>query len=377
MELFGLEQAPFNIASLVGMGWVEGLGLSSIAFIMIVATYRSMDPALEEAARVHGLGILRTLRYVTLPLTFPGIIAASIYIFTIGLSAFEVPAIIGMSNKIFTFSTFIFYKIQPQEELPSYGMAGRGEQSVGRPGALVELGLFSHVEVFPSLRGGHRQGLPAATGGVGPARLAFWPGLFWAVSFTVAKLLPFLLLSGRRSCAIFSRHLGRRWRRCRSNNFYGLPWNLLFHGAWNTVLLMVDGADANACFMCLAISWTVLRSGLRLARALRCRGVFAPCRAASDSCHRRGVRALFLLRDVVSLYGSLMILIIVYTISRISFATRIINNSLAQIHPELEEAAFVGGLPLLAGDAQDSYSRCCGRRWFTPGSGWRCYAFAS
>jgi len=113
VEWFGLEQAPFNIASLVGMGWVEGLGLSSIAFIMIVATYRSMDPALEEAARVHGLGIFRTLRYVTLPLTFPGILAASIYVFTIGLSAFEVPAIIGMSNKIFTFSTFIFYKIQP------------------------------------------------------------------------------------------------------------------------------------------------------------------------------------------------------------------------------------------------------------------------
>jgi iron(III) transport system permease protein len=43
----------------------------------------------------------------------------------------------------------------------------------------------------------------------------------------------------------------------------------------------------------------------------------------------------------------LTILIVVYTISRISFATRIINNSLAQIHPELEEAAFVGGLPLL------------------------------
>ncbi len=49
---------------------------------------------------------------------------------------------------------------------------------------------------------------------------------------------------------------------------------------------------------------------------------------------------------MLPLYGSLSIIIIVYTISRISFATRIINNSLAQIHPELEEAAFVGGLPL-------------------------------
>ena len=62
VDLFGLQQAPFNIASIIGMGWVEGLGLSSIAFIMVVATYRTMDPSLEEAARVHGLGIFRTLQ---------------------------------------------------------------------------------------------------------------------------------------------------------------------------------------------------------------------------------------------------------------------------------------------------------------------------
>jgi iron(III) transport system permease protein len=50
MDTFGLAQAPLNVASIVGMGWVEGLGLSSIAFVMIVATYRSLDPSLEEAA---------------------------------------------------------------------------------------------------------------------------------------------------------------------------------------------------------------------------------------------------------------------------------------------------------------------------------------
>jgi iron(III) transport system permease protein len=124
MSGFGLSSSPFNVASIVGMGWVEGLGLGSIAFIMIVATYRAMDPSLEEAGRVHGLKFWKTLRHITLPLTFPGILAAAIYVFTIGLSAFEVPAIIGMSNKIFTFSTYIYYKMQPLEELPNYGMAG-------------------------------------------------------------------------------------------------------------------------------------------------------------------------------------------------------------------------------------------------------------
>ena len=78
-----------------------------------------------------------------------------------------------------------------------------------------------------------------------------------------------------------------------------------------------------------------------------------------------------------SLYGSLTILIFVYTVSRISFATRIINNSLAQIHPELEEAAFVGGSQALAGDAQDSRAAAGSRPWFMLGSGWRCFAIAN
>ena len=46
------------------------------------------------------------------------------------------------------------------------------------------------------------------------------------------------------------------------NNFYGLPWNLIFQGAWNTVMLMVT-VPTLTLFFCLAISWTVLRSGLR------------------------------------------------------------------------------------------------------------------
>jgi iron(III) transport system permease protein len=99
--------------------------------------------------------------------------------------------------------------------------------------------------------------------------------------------------------------------------------------------------------LCIAISWTVLRSGLRW-RLTFDAVAFLPHAVPHLILAIAAVfTALFLLRGVVSLYGSLTILILVYTISRISFATRIINNSLTQIHPELEEAAFVGGLPLL------------------------------
>jgi iron(III) transport system permease protein len=345
MNWFGLSQGPFNVASLAGMGWVEGLGLSSIAFIMIVATYRTMDPSLEEAARVHGLGVLRTLRYVTVPLTMPGIIAASIYVFTIGLSAFEVPAIIGMSNKIFTFSTYIFYKIQPLEELPSYGMAGAVSS------VLVALALLLSWGYFRILKYSHRYAVITGKGyrprlvELGPkGRLIAW--LFLGFFFVVAKLMPFLLLVWAALLRYFQPPSWAALSQVSLANFYGLPWELMLHGARNTAVLML-AVPTLTLLLCLAISWTILRSGLKW-RLTFDAVAFLPHAVPNLILAIAAVfAALFLLRDLLPLYGTLSILILVYTISRISFATRIINNSLAQVHPELEEAAFVGGMKLL------------------------------
>ena len=53
-------------------GFISGLGMSSLAFIMLAATFRAMDPALEESAQVHGLGFVHRFWKVTLPLMWPG-----------------------------------------------------------------------------------------------------------------------------------------------------------------------------------------------------------------------------------------------------------------------------------------------------------------
>jgi len=61
---------------------------------------------------MSGAGLRNVMRKVTLPLAWPGILAAGIYIFTIGFAAFDVPAIIGWSNKIFTFSTYLVLQLE-------------------------------------------------------------------------------------------------------------------------------------------------------------------------------------------------------------------------------------------------------------------------
>ena len=345
VDAFGVTQGPFNIASIVGMGWVEGLGLSSLAFIMIVATYRSMDPSLEEVGRVHGLRLFQTLRYITLPLTFPGILAAAIYVFTIGLSAFEVPAIIGMSNKIFTFSTFIFYKMQPLEELPNYGVAGAVSS------LLVVLALLLSWWYFRVLRFSSRYAVvtgrayrPKLVELGRQGRLCAW--IFLGFFFLVAKLLPFLLLAWAALLIYFQPPSWAALSQVSLRNFYGLPWDLMFAGAQNTLLLML-AVPTLTLILCLAISWVILRSDLKW-RVVFDAMAFLPHAVPSIILAIAAVFvALFLLRGILPLYGTLSILVLVYTISRISFATRIINNSLAQIHPELEEAAFAGGLRVL------------------------------
>jgi iron(III) transport system permease protein len=98
VSTFNLSAPPLNILSIVGMGWVQGLNLAPLAFIMTAAVFRSMDPTLEEAATMQGAGLLTVLRRITLRLAWPGILAAAIYIFMTAFAAFDVPAIIGWGN---------------------------------------------------------------------------------------------------------------------------------------------------------------------------------------------------------------------------------------------------------------------------------------
>ncbi len=112
-----------DIASVFGMGWVEGLNLAPLAFIMTAAVFRAMDPALEEAASMAGADALRIWLKVTLRLAWPGILAAAIYIFTIGFAAFDVPAIIGFSARVYTFSSYLLALLNASEGLPRYGTA--------------------------------------------------------------------------------------------------------------------------------------------------------------------------------------------------------------------------------------------------------------
>ena len=67
----------------------------SVAFFMIGAVMKSMDPSLEEASQVIGASRLRTMLFVTLPLVAPGVLGATIYVFAEMLGSFTAALVLG------------------------------------------------------------------------------------------------------------------------------------------------------------------------------------------------------------------------------------------------------------------------------------------
>ena len=98
----------FNIYGIWGYIWVVGLFYAPYAFVFTSAALKSMNPELEEAARVCGTGILRTTRRVTIPLVTPAILSSAIIIFSISAGIFEVPYILMVPKRIDTLATQIY-----------------------------------------------------------------------------------------------------------------------------------------------------------------------------------------------------------------------------------------------------------------------------
>ena len=77
-----LGPGAINIFSVWGMIWVEGLHLSPITFLFMVAAFRAQDPSLEESALMSGASRMTVMRKITVPLLRPAI-AASVLIMTV------------------------------------------------------------------------------------------------------------------------------------------------------------------------------------------------------------------------------------------------------------------------------------------------------
>lgn len=100
--------APFNIYSVWGIAFVLGLFYAPYVYLFTLGSLQSMDAALEEAARMSGASKLQTALRITLPLSAPAILSASILVFVTSAGIFGVPLVLGVPGRVNTLSTLIY-----------------------------------------------------------------------------------------------------------------------------------------------------------------------------------------------------------------------------------------------------------------------------
>jgi iron(III) transport system permease protein len=101
-----------DINTAYGIAWVMALFEGSVAFVMIAAVMKSMDPALEEASQVMGASRLRTMLRITLPLVVPGVLGAAIFVFAEMLGSFAAALVLGLPSRYYVITTAIYQLVQ-------------------------------------------------------------------------------------------------------------------------------------------------------------------------------------------------------------------------------------------------------------------------
>jgi iron(III) transport system permease protein len=326
----------FDVFTMPGMIFVEGLHLSPLVFLLMVAAFKSMDPSLEESALASGARLPTVIRRVTLPLVKPALFASILIIMVRGLEAFEVPALLGIPAGVWVFTSRIFnaLKTYPIE----YGNAGALATSLL---VLTSIGVFLQSRFsgkgkrYQTVTGKGFRPRPMELGRWRkPATIAVFAYFFIAVALPVMMLVhvstqPFYKLPSME--AIQSMTL--------ENYRYTLTNSQSLRALKNSFMLGVGSATVVMLVMAV-VAWVVVRTRLK-GRWLIDNLAFLPLTIPGLVL---GVALLFVyLRVPLPIYGTLWILFIAYFTRYMPYGMRYATTSMYQISGELEESAKVSG----------------------------------
>ena len=121
MKVFQLSAAPFDVYSYWGIVWCHLAFSTSVRFLLMTPAFRTMDAALEEAARISGSNNLGVLLRITVPILAPALLVSTALGFIRSLESFEIELVLGIPAKIYVISTKVYDFIH--WEPPLYGQA--------------------------------------------------------------------------------------------------------------------------------------------------------------------------------------------------------------------------------------------------------------
>jgi iron(III) transport system permease protein len=337
-NLFGTDTVFFNVYTMAGMIFVDGLHYSPMAFLLMTAAFRSMDPSLEESAMMCGASVLQVARLITLRLAWPAALASLLILFVRSLESFEVPALLGLPVGIQVYTSSIYQAIH---QYPS---------QVGLAAAYaITLLLITSAGIYFQSRLTYQGAKYSTVTGKGfrPRAIDLGSWRYFAAAlfilyFIVIVLLPFLVLVWSSLQKFYSAPSWAALSRLSLDSYrtildYPQFWptvgNSLFLALATATVVMLVGA---------VISWVVVRTKIR--------GRWALDNLASLPLVFPGlvlglsIMICYLYLDI-GVYGTIWILLIAYCTRFLPYGMRYVSTSMLQIHKELEESAAMSGAP--------------------------------
>lgn len=344
MDMTGSTTPLFDIYTMGGLIFAEGLRLVPVAFLMLVPLMRSMDPSLEEAAAASGASPYRATRRITLALLLPGVLAVSIFQAITAIENFEVPGILGMPVNLHVFSTRVFNLIDNIGTIPAFGQANAA--------AVFYLAVALVISFFYLRLVRHSERYSIITGkGYTPrkVRLGRWrkPALAVALLFLfVTIVLPFLVLL-YVSLVNYLRPPSWDAFMNLTTKHYQVVFNQPRVGRtlMNTIYVTLLTATS-VTVVSFVVAYIIVRtrfSGRYVLDMLS----FLPHSIPGIVL---GLALFWLLMQFdritgASTFGSIYALVLGFTILFLSYAVRAMSVAMIQVHPDLEDAAKLSGAP--------------------------------
>jgi iron(III) transport system permease protein len=322
-----------NINSAYGIAWVMALFEGSVAFVMIGAVMKSMDPALEEASQVMGASRWRTMLRVTLPLVLPGVLGAAVFVFAEMLGSFAAALVLGLPDRYYVVTTAIYQLTQQYPpKIPLAAAMGTSLFVV----MFVTLFIYRRIITAGSYVTITGKAFRPRVNDVGRLRwLLLSVCVFYLVCSVVLPLLTLLYASIQKISTAFpaasnftTEHFYKAFTMNAATTALG---NSLWLGFWTATL--------GVTLMGL-ISWIIYRSRLPGSNIIEYIVMFP--QSVPRLIFAFGMMWAWLIFPI-PIYGTLWLLLIAYLTVFLPLGVRTISGVMLQIDKSLEECAQMCG----------------------------------
>jgi iron(III) transport system permease protein len=335
-HLFATDLVVANIYSMGGMIFVDGLHQAPLAFLMMTAAFRSMDPSLEESALMCGATAWQIAWRMTLKLVWPTVVAVFLILFLRAIESFEVPALLGLPVGVEVYTSSIYQAVQ---SYPSdIGLASSYAVALLVIASLCVYAQSRTVvtaEKFSTVTG---KGFRPRVMRIG--RWRYFTAATFVGYLAIIVGLPFLVLLW---CSLQKFYVVPSLAALKDLTFdayravFGYPGFTTV--VWNSAILSVASASIVALTTAV-LAWIVARTKL-------------PGRWTIDNLAMLplifpglvlGLAIMVCYLNLgIGVYGTLWIMLIAYVTRFMPYGMRANSTSMLALHKELEESATMSG----------------------------------